>query len=289
VHRDDHNVVKQQLNQLQLENARLVAQLSLDSKDSKDPNAAEDVLRIQQNNRKILRKNCGTQTHESFLESKQFSLLDIKNMIVGILPGVQDDIEQFMAALCGASHSEDSGHAAPAHSSQSPATSSPSSPLASPGARLGRGDIDSPSGSAGDLDSSDLQQAGLKKLFGFLKQSVDKIIHEVGRSSAVQSPSSREAGTGKHLKSVHAVAKHLKSVQHSDEDDADVSQSDREMFAYFKTSGSGKDVPVHLRTNIKMVKNRFFSKRECENLVHQIWKSKVKPTRHSTVSNINQS
>jgi hypothetical protein len=35
-------------------------------------------------------------------------------------------------------------------------------------------------------------------------------------------------------------------------------------------------VPVHLRTNIKLVRNRFFSKRECENMVHQVWKGKVR-------------
>ena len=64
--------------------------------------------------------------------------------------------------------------------------------------------------------------------------------------------------------------------QHSEEDRADVSLSERELFAFFQTNGTGKNVPVHLRTNIKLVKNRFLSKNDCERMVHQIWKGKVR-------------
>jgi hypothetical protein len=45
---------------------------------------------------------------------------------------------------------------------------------------------------------------------------------------------------------------------------------------------------VHLRTNIKLVKNRFFSKRECENMVHQVLTPSIsKPLAHNLATQLN--
>jgi hypothetical protein len=108
---------------------------------------------------------------------------------------------------------------------------------------------------------------------------VDHLTHKVGSPSSPDSPSGNDS---KRMKSIHSVSRALKGrSQHSeDEDRQDVPPSEREIFAYFKTNGTGKNVPVHLRTNMKLVKNRFLSKRECENMVHQVTqstKSKTKP------------
>jgi len=86
VHRDDHNVVKEQLRALELENAQLL--LALDQKSCDSPTAASgsasgnpfDSLtqRIYRNNRSITLKSFGTQT---FIESQgkrgKFSLLEV--------------------------------------------------------------------------------------------------------------------------------------------------------------------------------------------------------------------
>ena len=117
-----------------------------------------------------------------------------------------------------------------------------------------------------DEGSGENADAAIQKIFGLVKQSVDQLALNASRSSSPETPS------GPRLKSIHSVSRILKSRgQHSeDEDKQDIPPSEREMFAFFKTNGTGKNVPVHLRTNIKLVKNRFFSKRECENLVHQV-------------------
>ena len=130
-------------------------------------------------------------------------------------------------------------------------------------------------GTHADGANRDDDKTALHKIFGLVKQSVDQLMLNASRSSSPQTPGDHES---KRLKSISAVVKSIKSKGSRSEEDAepDVPPSERELFAFFKTNGTGKSVPVHLRTNIKLVRNRFFSKRECENMVHQVWKGKVR-------------
>jgi hypothetical protein len=273
VHRDDHNLLKQQLVQLQLENAQLHNRLSAGAK--ADSQAADAIaLNMQKSNWKVSKKNFGTQTFaEPSLKSGVYSLLDIKEMILGVMPGLRDDLDALMQKIYGDEYGNIHGPTPSAPKGSSPPSSlSPSgSSAASPVSKgLGRtaqlsfGDyID---GSSGDTDSSGLQQ-----IFLLLKQSVDRLALNANRSPSPESPGGQES-----KRTTSRSGARLKSRGQSvDEERVDVTASERELFAFFHTNGTGKNVPVYLRTNIKLVKNRFFSKRESENMVHQIWKSKV--------------
>jgi hypothetical protein len=269
VHQNDHNALKQQLAELQRENSQLLSQLNSESKALHQSADALD-LRAQKSSWKVSKKNFGTQTFMDLaVDTGRFSLLEIKDMILGVFPGLRSDIEQVMATLYGDPNASSvcSSPAYPSGSSPSlsPSCSTPSSPmqkLQSGPATVSFGSITGRS----DEGSAENANAAIQKIFGLVKQSVDQLALNASRSSSPETPS------GPRLKSIHSVSRILKSRgQHSeDEDKQDIPPSEREMFAFFKTNGTGKNVPVHLRTNIKLVKNRFFSKRECENLVHQV-------------------
>lgn len=194
------------------------------------------------------------------------TLHQIKDMILGIFPALHVESEELMISLYGENYANSQG----------------SSPTASSGAKSPSwhavGSFSSAMG-VGDADDDD---AGFQKLFGLMKQSVDQLGIDANRSSSPQTSSGHELGGSKRSKSMLSVVKNFKSrdsksreSQRSDDDKADIPPSEREMFAFFKTNGTTKNIPIHLRTTIKLVKNRFFSKRECETWVHQIWKGKV--------------
>ncbi len=282
VHQDDHHLLKQQLSQLQLENARLLGQISSESKaltQTDDPLAS----RLQSNIRMITKKNFGTQTFTEHAFNKgKFSLLEIKNMILSVFPGLHDGIEELMTSLYGDRYTAFDGTstAVPSPQMSSPVSfsgSAPTSPVNKlQGGPVSFGSMINPS----DGGSEENDDVAFQKIFGLVKQSVDHLTHNVGAPSSPDTPSGHDS---KRMKSIHSVARVLKSRgQHSeDEDRQDIPPSEREIFAYFKTNGTGKNVPVHLRTNMKLVKNRFLSKRECEMMVHQVKQSpKSKPKRN---------
>jgi hypothetical protein len=279
VHRDDYNAVLRQLQQLQAENAQLLQQLSAGPKtlNQADVSAADTANRW-----KVQKKNFGTQTFIDPASTGKYSLLEIKDTILSILPGLHGDIETVMAAFSGENCAGTAGSAAegltPAAQSRlasspalSPSGSSPTSPVGKSRAVS----FGSYVGNHADGANRDDDKAIFHKIFGLVKQSVDQLMLNTSRSSSPQTPGDHES---KRLKSIHAVVKSIKSKGSRSEEDAepDVPPSERELFAFFKTNGTGKNVPVHLRTNIKLVRNRFFSKRECENMVHQVWKGKVR-------------
>jgi hypothetical protein len=274
VHRDDHNRLKQQLVQLQLENAQLHNQLSAEAKAGSQ--AADAIaLHAQKNTWKVSKKNFGTQTFaEPSFKSGKYSLMDIKDMILGIMPGLRDDIDAFLKQFYGDEYvnSPSATPSAAKGSSSSPVASPSGSGAASPVSKGHARAAHLSFGSHVDGSSSDSDSAGLQQIFLLLKQSVDRMTLNANRSSSPESPSGQES---KRTTSRSGVRQLKSRGQSIDEERTDVTVSERELFAFFQTNGTGKNVPVHLRTNIKLVKNRFFSKRESENMVHQIWKSKV--------------
>jgi len=194
--------------------------------------------------------------------------LQVKDMILGVFPGLHSEIEELMTSMYGDANASSPG---------SSPTASSHSGNASPGGKLSGGGSGSTGGGGGGGDDDD--DAAFQKMFGFVKQSVDQLSIDASRASMPRTPGGTEIGSSKRMKSIHSVVKNLKGKKlQAEEEKADIPPSEREMFAYFTTNGSGKNIPIHLRTGIKLVKNRFFSKRECENMVHQVWRSKVRHT-----------
>lgn len=272
VHRDDHNALKQQLAQLQLENERLIGQMSAESSAATRSDVVSG-LHSQKNNSKVSKKNFGTQTFsEPSASSGRYSLLDIKDMIVGIMPGLRDDIDAVMRNVYVDEHGSSPVSTPSAPKGTSPLGSGAASPVLKGQVRLAHMSFgsfaDGASAGSGDSDASGLQQ-----MLSLLKLSVDRLTLDANRSGSPASPGDQEA---KRTKSRGGVRNLKSRGQHFEEDRADVSVSERELFAFFQTNGTGKNVPVHLRTNIKLVKNRFLSKNDCERMVHQIWKGKVR-------------